>query len=58
MVELALGWLASHPQIPSVIAGATSPDQVAANTAATECVLTPDEIEALGRLTAPWDPTA
>jgi len=58
MVELALGWLASHPQIPSVIAGATSPDQVDANTAATECVLTPDEIEALDRLTAPWDPDA
>ena len=25
MVELALGWLAAHPQIPSVIAGATFP---------------------------------
>ena len=53
MVELALGWLAAHPQIPSVIAGATSAEQVTANAAATECRLTPDEIEALDALTAP-----
>jgi aryl-alcohol dehydrogenase-like predicted oxidoreductase len=52
MVELALGWLAAHPQIPSVIAGATSPDQVSANAAATECRLTPAEIDALDALTA------
>ena len=53
MVELALGWLAAHPQIPSVIAGATSPDQVSANVAATECRLTPAEIDALDALTGP-----
>jgi aryl-alcohol dehydrogenase-like predicted oxidoreductase len=58
MLELALGWLANHPQVPSVIAGATSPDQVAANAAATECVLSPDEIETLDGLTAPRDPDA
>ena len=55
MVELALGWLAAHPQVPSVIAGATSPEQVSANAAATECRLTPDEIDALDALTAPVD---
>jgi aryl-alcohol dehydrogenase-like predicted oxidoreductase len=33
--ELALSWLASKPLVPSVIAGATTPDQVRANAAAT-----------------------
>lgn len=34
--ELALSWLASNPQVASVIAGATSPEQVRANAAATD----------------------
>jgi len=33
--ELALGWLASNPIVASVIAGATSPEQVRSNAAAT-----------------------
>ena len=33
--ELALSWLASNPIVPSVIAGATKPEQVRANAAAT-----------------------
>jgi aryl-alcohol dehydrogenase-like predicted oxidoreductase len=33
--ELALSWLASNPLVSSVIAGATAPDQVRANAAAT-----------------------
>ena len=33
--ELALSWLATCPVVPSVIAGATSPEQVRANAAAT-----------------------
>jgi aryl-alcohol dehydrogenase-like predicted oxidoreductase len=33
--ELALSWLASNPLVSSVIAGATSPEQVRANAAAT-----------------------
>ena len=33
--ELALSWLASNPLVPSVIAGATSPEQVRQNAAAT-----------------------
>lgn len=33
--ELALSWLASKPIVPSVIAGATKPEQVRANVAAT-----------------------
>jgi aryl-alcohol dehydrogenase-like predicted oxidoreductase len=35
LTELALSWLAGAPAIGSVIAGATSPDQVRANAAAT-----------------------
>ena len=34
MVEVAFGWLLSRPAVASVIAGATSPAQVAANAAA------------------------
>jgi len=34
MLELAFGWLLAQPAVGSVIAGATTPDQIAANTAA------------------------
>jgi aryl-alcohol dehydrogenase-like predicted oxidoreductase len=34
ILELAFGWLLSKPQVATVIAGATSPDQVKANVAA------------------------
>ena len=33
--ELALSWLAANPLVPSIIAGATSPEQVRANASAT-----------------------
>jgi aryl-alcohol dehydrogenase-like predicted oxidoreductase len=52
--ELALSWLAGAPTVGSVIAGATSPEQVRANAAATTAwVLTPDEraeVDALARV--------
>jgi aryl-alcohol dehydrogenase-like predicted oxidoreductase len=35
LLELAIGWLASKPYVGSVIAGATKPEQVKANVAAT-----------------------
>lgn len=50
MLELAVSWLASRPVVASVIAGATSPEQVRANAAAAGWPLTPAEraeIEAL-----------
>ena len=34
VLELAMSWLASHPLVASVIAGATSPEQVRQNAAA------------------------
>jgi aryl-alcohol dehydrogenase-like predicted oxidoreductase len=52
--ELALSWLAGAPAVGSVIAGATSPEQVRANAAATVAwVLTPEEraeVDALARV--------
>ena len=34
LLDLAMAWLAAQPTLASVIAGATSPEQVAANVAA------------------------
>jgi aryl-alcohol dehydrogenase-like predicted oxidoreductase len=34
LLELAMGWLASQPSVASVIAGATTPEQVIANVGA------------------------
>jgi aryl-alcohol dehydrogenase-like predicted oxidoreductase len=50
LLELSIAALASQPGIPSVIAGATSPDQVRANAAAADWELTPDELDELARL--------
>jgi aryl-alcohol dehydrogenase-like predicted oxidoreductase len=50
MVELAIAWILAHGPVASVIAGATSPDQVRANVAAADWVLDHGEmaeIEAL-----------
>jgi aryl-alcohol dehydrogenase-like predicted oxidoreductase len=43
LLDLALSWHTSHPLIATVIAGATSPDQVRANVAAAGWQLTDDE---------------
>ncbi len=45
--ELAIAWLAAQDSVGSVIAGATSPQQVAANAAAADWVLTADQIAAI-----------
>jgi aryl-alcohol dehydrogenase-like predicted oxidoreductase len=49
LLELAIGALASQPGVPSVIAGATSGEQVRANAAAADWELTPDELAELAR---------
>jgi len=52
ILELAFAWLLGHEAVSSVIAGATSPDQVRAN-AATACwALTPEEVKEVGDLIA------
>ena len=44
LLELAFSWLASWPQVASVIAGATSPEQVRANAAAVNWSLSREEL--------------
>ena len=46
--ELAIAWLLSHSWLSSVIAGATSPEQVSANVAAGAWKLTAEEMAQLG----------
>jgi aryl-alcohol dehydrogenase-like predicted oxidoreductase len=57
LLELAVSWLATRPQVASVIAGATSPEQVRANAAAANWSLTPHELAEIDRLAPPPDAT-
>ena len=51
VLELALGWLATRPVVASVIAGATSPEQVRSNVAATTAwTLNDDEMAEVDRI--------
>ena len=52
ILELAFSWLASHKPVASVIAGATSPEQVRANAAAADWALTPAELAEIDRILA------
>jgi aryl-alcohol dehydrogenase-like predicted oxidoreductase len=52
LLELAVGWLARRPQVASVIAGATKPEQVEANVRAAGWVLTEDDMQEIDRMTA------
>ena len=52
ILELAFGWLLSHDFVPSVIAGATRPEQLDQNVAAAGWKLTPEEKQEVDRLTA------
>lgn len=51
LLELAMSWLAGLSQMASVIAGATSAEQVRANAAAGAWVLTPEERDEVDRIT-------
>lgn len=53
LLEVAIGWLAAQPVVPSVLVGATRPEQVAANAAAAAVTLTPEEIGAIDEATRP-----
>lgn len=50
ILELAFAWLLGHPVVSSVIAGATSPEQVRANAATADWRLTPEEVAEVGAL--------
>jgi aryl-alcohol dehydrogenase-like predicted oxidoreductase len=52
MAELAISWLAARPQVSSVIAGATKPEQVEQNARAAEWELASEEIAEIDQLTA------
>ena len=52
ILELAFAWLLGHEAVSSVIAGATSPEQVQANAATAAWELTPEEVKEVSDLIA------
>ena len=52
LLELAIGWLASQPHVPSVIAGATKPEQVEANVRAASWKLSAAELAKVNEVAA------
>jgi aryl-alcohol dehydrogenase-like predicted oxidoreductase len=52
LLDVALGGLAAQPAVASVVAGATSAEQVAKNVAATHWTPTPADVAALDELTS------
>jgi aryl-alcohol dehydrogenase-like predicted oxidoreductase len=53
MLELAFAWLLAKPVVASVIAGASTPEQVAANVRAVGWTLTAAELAEVDRITIP-----
>ena len=53
LLELAMSWLAHLPQMGSVIAGATSAEQVRANAGAAGWVLSADDRASVDAITQP-----
>ncbi|SIQ97406.1 aldo/keto reductase [Bosea sp. TND4EK4] len=51
LVELAFSWLAAQPVVSSVIAGATKPEQIAANVKAADWALTVEDLAEIDRIT-------
>src|SRR5580698_623894 len=51
LLELAISWLASRPDIPSVIAGATRPEQIEQNIAAAGWALSGTDLAEIDRIT-------
>jgi aryl-alcohol dehydrogenase-like predicted oxidoreductase len=52
VLELALSWLASRPAVASIIAGATSPEQVRANVRAADWKLSDADLVEVDRILA------
>ena len=50
ILELAFGWMASRPTTASIIAGATKPEQIDANVAAVNWVLSQSEIDEVNKI--------
>jgi aryl-alcohol dehydrogenase-like predicted oxidoreductase len=51
MLELAFSWLAQRPQVSSVIAGATKPEQIEQNVKAIAWTLGAEEMAEIDRIT-------
>jgi aryl-alcohol dehydrogenase-like predicted oxidoreductase len=51
MLQVAIGWLAAQPRVASVIAGATTPDQVRANAAAATWEPSVEDLAHLSQIT-------
>ena len=51
LLELAFSWLAAHPLVSSVIAGATRPEQLEQNVKAAGWILNAEEMKEIDRLT-------
>ncbi|AZO79549.1 MULTISPECIES: aldo/keto reductase [unclassified Bosea (in: a-proteobacteria)] len=51
LLELAFSWLVAQPVVSSVIAGATKPEQIAANVKAADWALTPEELAEIDAIT-------
>jgi aryl-alcohol dehydrogenase-like predicted oxidoreductase len=51
MLHVAIGGLAAQPTVASVIAGATSPEQIRANVEAAQWTPTPEDLEKLAEVT-------
>ncbi len=56
LLELAFSWLLAHPAVSSVIAGAMTPNQVAANAVSGDWAMTYEERDAIDAI-ASWDGT-
>jgi aryl-alcohol dehydrogenase-like predicted oxidoreductase len=52
LLQLAFGWLLAKPLVASVIAGASTPEQVRQNAGAIGWELTPDEVAEVDRITS------
>jgi aryl-alcohol dehydrogenase-like predicted oxidoreductase len=52
LLELAFSWLAAQPAVASVIAGATSPEQVKANATASQWKQSPEDLTEIDSLMA------
>jgi len=52
ILDVAIGGLAAQPAVTSVIAGATTPEQVSANVAAGQWIPTADDLDEIRRLSA------
>src|SRR5439155_21545162 len=52
MLELAFGWLLAQPVVASVIAGASTPEQIEANVRAAGWTLSPQEVSDIDAIAA------